>query len=132
MNDNASKRILIVEDDPFLRDFYQELLSSEGYTTDVAPDGEIAEEKIKQGGWSVVMLDIMLPKKDGLQILRDLQLQGPKIKNGPIVVLTNLGHDAVINEAFGLGASGYLIKSSMNPDQVLLEIKSFLQKPTNG
>lgn len=127
--DNASKKILIVEDDQFLRDFYQELLSSEGYTIDVAADGEIAESKIRQGGWNLIMLDIMLPKKDGLNILRDLKVQGPAKSNGPIVVLTNLGNDTIINQAFTMGASGYLIKSALNPDEVLTEIHSFLQKP---
>lgn len=128
MADGSSRKILIVEDDEFLRDFYQELLSSEGYTVDVAADGEVGLEKVRQGGWDLILLDIMLPKKDGLQILRDLQINGPSSPNGPIVALTNLGQDSVINQAFGLGASGYLIKSAMNPDEVLTEIHSFLQK----
>lgn len=126
--DNSKTKILIVEDDQFLRDFYQELLTSEGYTVDVASDGETALGKIKIGGWNLILLDIMLPKKDGLQILRDLKVQGPAQPNGPILVLTNLGHDTIINQAFELGASGYLIKSAMNPDEVLTEIHSFLQK----
>lgn len=131
MADNSGKKILIVEDDQFLRDFYQELLTSEGFFVDTAADGEIGLAKIRQGGWSLVMLDIMLPKKDGLNILQDLKTQPPDHANGPIVVITNLGNDTVINQAFGLGASGYLIKSAMNPDQVLVEIRSFLAKP-NG
>lgn len=128
MEDKKSKRILIVEDDQFLRDFYQELLSSEGYTVDVAADGEVALQKIIQGGWNLILLDIMLPKKDGLQILRDLKTSAVATPNGPIVALTNLGHDAVIDQAFELGANGYLIKSAMNPDEVLVEINSYLQK----
>ncbi len=131
MADNSGKKILIVEDDQFLRDFYQELLTSEGFIIDTAADGEIALQKIRQGGWNLVLLDIMLPKKDGLHILQDLKVQGPSQPIGPIVVLTNLGHDTVINQAFTLGANGFLIKSALNPDQVLAEIKNFLQKP-NG
>lgn len=126
--DNASKKILIVEDDQFLRDFYQELLTAEGYQIDVAPDGEIALEKLSKGGWDLVLLDIMLPKKDGLQILQDIKDKPPACAVGPIVVLTNLGHDTVINKAFVLGAGGYLIKSALNPDEVLKEVKSFLSK----
>lgn len=121
--ERKDKKILIIEDDQFLRDFYQELFTSEGYTVDVAADGVDGEAKIKLGGWSLVLLDIMLPKKDGLNILRDIKANPA---NGPIVVLTNLGHDAVINQAFALGASGYLIKSAMNPDEVLTEIDSYL------
>lgn len=120
-----------MEDDQFLRDFYQELLSSEKYVVDVAADGEVAETKIRQGGWNLIMLDIMLPKKDGLTILKDLKIQPPVKQNGPIVVLTNLGNDTVINQAFTLGAAGYLIKSALNPDEVLNELHSFLQKPVS-
>lgn len=126
--DKDSKRILIVEDDQFLRDFYQELLTAEGYQIDVASDGEIALDKLYKGNWDLVLLDIMLPKKDGLQILQDIKTNPPKTAIGPIVVLTNLGHDTVINKAFVLGARGYLIKSALNPDEVLKEVKSFLDK----
>lgn len=127
--DNSNNRILIVEDDQFLREFYQELLSTEGYTVDVSADGEEGLLKMGQGGWNLVLLDIMLPKKDGLQILRELQKKPPLKPNGPVVVLTNLGNDSVINEAFAAGANGYLIKSAMNPDGVLTEIDNFLHQP---
>ena len=125
---NAGKKILVVEDDQFLREFYQELLSSEGFSVDIAADGEIAFQKIKKGGWSLVLLDIMLPKKDGLHILNDLKNNPPENPNGLIVVLTNLGQDSVINQAFSLGAAGYLIKSSMNPAEVLSEIHGYLDR----
>lgn len=126
--ENKNKRILIVEDDQFLREFYQELLGAEGYIVDVASDGEVALLKIQQNEYDLVLLDIMLPKKDGTQILRDLKAKGPKSPEVRIVVLSNLGHDAVIKECFDLGAAGYLIKSALNPDQVLQEIKSYLDK----
>ena len=126
--ENSQKRILIIEDDQFLRDFYQELLTSEGYTVDVAGDGEAGLAKASDGGYSLILLDIMMPKKDGLQVLRDLKVNPPKKANDSIVVLTNLGQDAIIKQCFEMGASGYLIKSAMNPDQVLNEINSYLQK----
>lgn len=126
--DNSSKKILIVEDDQFIREFYQELLVAEGYNIDVAADGEVASQKTQIGGYDLVLLDIMLPKKDGLQILTQLRSQPPKVPNKAIVVLTNLGQDSVIKQCFDLGADGFLIKSSLNPDQVLVEIRNFLQK----
>ena len=125
--DNQQKRILIVEDDQFLREFYQELLQTEGYIVDVAADGEDGSRKMEQGGYSLVLLDIMLPKKGGLQVLRDIKVNPPKAANGPIVVLTNLGQDAIIKECFELGASGYMVKSALNPDQVLTEINNHLK-----
>lgn len=126
--DNQNKKILIVEDDQFLREFYQELLESEGFVVDVAQDGEVGFQKALSGGYHLILLDIMLPKKDGLQILRELKIQSPKQPNKIVVILTNLGQDAVTKECFNLGAAGFLIKSAMNPDQVLTEIKSYLQK----
>ncbi len=128
MEDKSKIRILIVEDDQFLREFYQELLQAEGFTVDAAVDGEMALVKIKEGGFNLIMLDIMMPKKDGLQVLREMKLFTPTQPNGNIVVLTNLGHDSIIKQCFELGASGYLVKSAMNPDQVLTEINSYLQK----
>lgn len=121
-------KILIVEDDQFIREFYEELFVQEGYEVDTASDGEAALTKIGQGNWSIILLDIMLPKIDGLGVLKELKNKFPNVKNGPIIVLTNLGNSTVINQAFNMGASGYLIKSALNPEEVLAEIKKFLTK----
>ncbi|MCR4306027.1 MAG: response regulator [Candidatus Daviesbacteria bacterium] len=125
--DNQQKKILIVEDDQFLREFYEELLVAEGYLVDTAPEGETGLSKIQNNSYDLVLLDLMLPKKDGVQILRDLKASPPKSPQ-TIVVLTNLGQDTIIRECFNLGANGYLIKSALNPDQVLTEVRTYLQK----
>ena len=65
---------------------------------------------------------------DGLEVLRRLRDHKPKTPNGPVVLLTNLGQDAIIKEGFSLGATGYIIKSAMTPDQVLEEVKVFLKQ----
>jgi two-component system response regulator ArlR len=118
-------RILLVEDDTFLSDLYRDLLTGEGYEVDLAGDGEVGQKKILQGGYDLVLLDIMMPKKDGLTILKELSDE-QKAKAGQIVMLTNLGQEAIIKEGFSLGAVGYLIKSALAPDQVLAEVQSFL------
>ena len=123
-----AQRILVVEDDQFLRELYNELLRDEGYDVDLAPDGEEGLAKILKGGYDLVLLDIMLPKIDGLEVLRRVKKQTTQTPNGAVVLLTNLGQDSIIKEGFNLGASGYLIKSAMNPDQVLAEVKVFLNK----
>lgn len=128
MTDFKGKKVLIVEDDEVLRSLYVELLSTEGVAVDEAADGDIGWEKIHQGGYDLVVLDIVLPRKDGMEILRQLQKNKSKKTNGPIVILTNLGQDSIINQGFSLGASGYIIKSAFNPDQVLTELKNFLAK----
>ena len=123
-----AQKILVVEDDQFLRELYNQLLTEEGYEVDLAADGEEGLTKISKGGYDLVLLDIMLPKMDGLEILRRYKKQPSEKPNGSVVLLTNLGQDSIIKEGFNLGASGYLIKSSMNPDQVLSEVKVFLTK----
>lgn len=125
-----AQKILVVEDDEFLRELYDELLKGEGYEVTLAVDGEQGLTKVSQGGYDLILLDIMLPKMDGLEVLRILKNKPPQQKNGPTVLLTNLGQDSIIKEGFALGASGYLIKSAMNPDQVLSEVKVFLNKNT--
>lgn len=129
--ENKTKRILIVEDDQFLREFYQELLTAEGYSVDIAADGEIGLAKLEEGGFDLVLLDIMLPKKDGVNILKEIRLKNPQKPNGAIVILTNLGQESLIRQCFDLGAVGYLIKSALQPDQVIDEIKSYLSRSTS-
>lgn len=121
-------RILIVEDDRFLRELYEELLRDEGFEVATAEDGEEGLEKMRDGGYDLVLLDILLPKRDGLDILRELKKSGPAHPNGPIVLLTNLGQDSIIKEGFELGAESYLIKSALTPDQVLHEVRTTLAK----
>ena len=123
-----AKRILVIEDDQFLRELYDELLREESYEVELAADGQEGLDKVSRGGYDLILLDIMLPKIDGLEILRRLRAKPPEKPNGATVLLTNLGQDSIIKEGFNLGASGYLIKSAMNPDQVLSEVKVFLSK----
>lgn len=127
-----AQKILVVEDDQFLRELYDELLKEEGYEITLAEDGEKGLAQIQKGGFDLILLDIMLPKIDGLEILRRVKNKPPENPNGSTVLLTNLGQDSIIKEGFSLGASGYLIKSAMNPDQVLSEVKVFLSKGNTG
>lgn len=122
------EKILVVEDDEILKDLYVELLKDEGYAVDAAVDGEEGLRKIQEGGWDLILLDIILPKMDGLQIMEKIKESPPKNQNGPIVFLTNLGNDQAINKGLQLGGTGYLIKSQLTPPDVLHEIRTFLAK----
>jgi len=121
------EKILIIEDDEFLSSLYKELLEEEGYLVDLEKDGEAGLETAEGGGYDLILLDIMLPKMDGLQILQSLGAGGLG-KNGPVVMLTNLGQDSIVKDALKRGASGFLIKSSLTPDQILHEVRVFLNK----
>lgn len=120
------KKVLVVEDDKFLRDLYLDLLKSAGFTCDQAEDGDTALTKITSGGYDLVLLDVMLPKLDGLSILRKLKATPPATPNGAIVMLSNLGQDDAQKQALDLGAKGYMIKSDYTPDQALAKFQSFV------
>ena len=81
---------------------------------------------MQKGGYDLVLLDIVLPKMDGIHILETLKSSPPAVPNRHVVILSNLGHDDIIGNAISLGASGYLIKSDYTPDQIVDRVKEFL------
>src|SRR4051812_36891440 len=117
--DNSTKKILVVEDEQYLRDLYVEILKTEGYQVDQASDGEEGFTAMHKGGYDLIMLDIMLPKMDGFQILEKLQTDKPLLPNNCVIVLTNLSKDANIARGISLGARGYMIKADYTPDQII-------------
>lgn len=126
-------KVLIIEDEPFLRDLYIDTLSPEGYRLDSASDGEQALQKMREGGWNLILLDIILPKMSAFQIMETLSNdQDFKSTNtAPIVFLTNLDNDSDIKKALDLGGAGYLIKSQITPGDLIREVKMYLQKKRN-
>lgn len=122
------KRILIAEDDEFLRDLYSDVLKGEGYSVETATDGEQALQKVTQGGWDLILLDIIMPKASGLDVARKLQQNPPANPNKCIVFLTNLDKGEEIKEALLLG-NGYLIKSQITPGDLVKEVKLYLSQP---
>lgn len=120
------QKILLVEDDLYIREVYQEILTDGGFETDTAVDGEEGLLKIKNGGYNLILLDLMMPKLDGIEVLKNLKQSQTAKANGPIILLTNLAHESVIKEAEELGAKSYMSKSDLNPDQLLEKVKSFL------
>jgi len=121
-----AKRILIVEDDKFTRELYEEFLKGAGLSVDTAIDGEDGLSKIKIGGYDLILLDVMMPKMDGLDVLRALKSEPPVVANGPVVLLTNLTHDPVINMAKDLGVKDNLVKSDITPGDLLEYINKML------
>src|SRR3989344_5076190 len=121
----TTKKILLVEDEDFIRELYVRQLAKEGFLVKSAPDGQTGLNLLKTEQFDLLLLDIMLPGMNGLQLLREFKTQNP---NSPMVtiLLTNLGQEAVIKEGFELGAQAYLIKASYTPDQVVNEVKNAL------
>lgn len=119
------KKILLVEDEQFIRDLYTRELTKSGFQVTSAQDGQSGLDQLKQQAFEVLLLDIMLPGMNGLQLLREFKTQNPT-STMITILLTNLGQEAVIKEGFELGAQAYLIKASYTPEQVVNEVKSIL------
>ena len=124
---NNPKKILLVDDDESLRQMYNMIFTKEGHTFTTADDGVKGLAKIREGGWDLILLDLMMPNMDGVGVLKALQEEPGKCEpNCPIVVLSNAGYGTVAKEAEGLGAKGFLMKADMLPKDLLAALKNYL------
>jgi two-component system, OmpR family, response regulator ResD len=119
------KAILLVEDEEAMRELYSEILRDAGYKVLEAQDGDIGLKRALEDDWDLLLLDVMLPGEDGLHILKYVK-ENERIKSRPVILLTNLGSEPIINEAFAVGADGYLIKSEITPDKIVSEVNNYL------
>jgi len=121
------EKVLLVEDDLFIRELYVEVLKHEGFNVLTADDGE-AGLKLGQDNpdAAIMLLDIMLPKMHGIDILKNLK-SAEATKILPVVILTNLTEENVVQEALHLGAAGYLVKVRFTPPQVVEKVKEFIK-----
>ncbi len=122
---NAEARVLIVEDDQFLRDLLTTKLEKENFEVIAAIDGPGGVEKISNSNPDVVLLDIILPGIDGFEILKRIRSNvRMEIAKIPIILLSNLGQEADIEKGRALGANDYLIKSNFTIDEIIEKIRS--------
>ena len=120
-------KILIVEDDRFLRELLITKLKKEGYSILEAANGDEALSQIKDSGPHLVLLDLVLPGTDGFQVL---QLLRESIQNNtvPVIVLSNLGSREDIDKAMGLGAKEFLVKAHHTPQEIVEKIRKVLDE----
>ena len=123
-------KILIVEDDPFLRNLLIKKITDAGYDLEAAITGEEALEKIKSKP-DLVLLDIILPGINGFDVLRQVK-SDPRLKNIPIVALTNLGSERDVKQASELGAEDFWVKAYLTPDEIIEKIKNILKESKDG
>ncbi len=119
------RKILIAEDDFFIRDIYSKVFSLSGYDVTVAVDGGEALEKIKAQLFDIILLDIMMPRMTGIDVLKNVRALSTPAKSTPIFIITNLGQQNVIEQAFKLGMDGYILKSQVSPQQIVEEINNY-------
>ena len=120
------QHILLVEDDPFLSDIYSTKLENAGFGLSVAYDGEDVFKKIEEKIPELILLDIVLPKMDGFEVLKKLKADS-RFNKIPVILLTNLGQKEDIDKGMSLGAQDYLIKANFIPSEIVEKIKSFLK-----
>jgi DNA-binding response OmpR family regulator len=118
-------KILIVEDDKFVAELYEHQFTKQGFVVKVVGDGEAALYSVGAEKFSLVLLDIMIPKIDGLEVLKKMKAN-PAIKDIPVVILSNLGQEELIKQALQTGAKAYIVKSLYTPMQVVAEVRSIL------
>ncbi|HIC92609.1 MAG TPA: response regulator [Syntrophaceae bacterium] len=119
-------KILIVEDDKFLRELIVRKLKKEGYEIFEVVDGEEGLKKIKELKPDLVLLDLILPTIDGFEVLSKKK-DDPEIKKIPVIILSNLGQKEDIEKGLRLGAVDYLVKASFTPQEIVQKIKNLLE-----
>lgn len=118
-------KVLLVEDDRFLSEMYATKLLESGFEVETAFDGEEGLFKARSFKPKVVFLDIVLPKKDGFEVLKTLQDEG-LLAQMKVIALTNLGQKEEVEKGMSLGASDYIIKAHFTPTEVVAKAKKLL------
>ena len=123
-----TKKILLVEDDKEIREIYQLKFKLSGYDIDVVEDGLEAIKMIKEKKPSLVLLDILIPSKDGFEVLKEINsIDSEEIKAIKFVMLSNLSNEEDMKEAKQLGAIDYLVKAKNSPKEVVDRVKIILE-----
>ena len=121
------KSILLADDDITLREMYSERLKAEGFTVETAQDGQEALEKATELLPNAILLDIMMPKMNGLDVLKKLKEQD-ETKHIPVIILTALIQDREKMESVTRGADDYIVKSEAMPGDVIAKVHGVLEK----
>lgn len=120
------KKILIVEDDRSLQKALTQILEKHQYVTRSAFDGEAGLQEAEREKPDLILLDIILPKKDGFGFMKEMK-ENPAIASIPVIVLTNLEDSTDIERAFGLGARAFLVKTNYQLEEVVAKIEQTLK-----
>lgn len=122
---SGATKVLVVEDDQFLRDLIIKKLEEEGFATKQAVDGEEGLRLIREEKPNIVLLDLILPGIDGFELLKQVKADA-SLSNIPILILSNLGQKDDVDRAFELGAKDYLIKAHFTPGEIVQRVREIL------
>ena len=120
-------KVLVIEDDKFLRDLMIQKLTKEGFSVREALDGEEGLKIAVEDPPDLILLDLILPRIDGFGVLEKMKGE-PKLAGKPVLVLSNLGQKEDVTRALSLGAADFLIKSNFTLSEVVEKIKTIVKK----
>jgi len=112
------KKILLVEDEEIIIDLLQRKLTKEGYEISVARDGEEGLEKMREIEPDLILLDVVMPKMGGFEVMEEMN-KDEELKKIPVIVISNSGQPVEIDRAIKLGAKDWLIKTEFDPQEVI-------------
>ena len=121
-----ASKILIIEDDKFLRGLIAQKLKAEGYEVIEAAEGREGLEKVKKEKPNLVLLDLVLPGIDGFEVLKKIK-EDPSTSFLPVIILSNLGQKESVEKGLKMGAVDYLIKAHFTPTEIIEKVKNNLK-----
>jgi len=125
----TTQTILVVEDDKVLRDILVDQLKSHGYAAEEAEDGEVALQKMTAQKPDLILLDILMPNKGGMEVMEEMN-RDPNLVHIPVVIISNSGQPVEIERAKQLGAKDFLIKAVFEPSEVIEKVRGVLSNVT--
>ncbi len=122
-------QILLVEDEPLLANLLKQRLEREGFGVAVARDGEEGLKLLREQRFSLLLLDIILPKISGFELMETMRAD-PQLGQVPVIIISNLGQDSDVAKGESLGAAAYFVKAKISIDELIEEVRKFLASRT--
>ena len=126
-NQTTGKKIFIAEDDQFLSNAYRVKLTKDGFDVKLVADGQELLNLLKTEKPDIIILDLLMPVKDGFETLKEIKTD-PSLKNIPVIIASNLGQKNDIDQGLSLGAVDYIIKSDLSLEDLVAKIRTLLAK----
>lgn len=120
-----TKKILLVEDEPLLANLLKQRLEKDGIEVTLARDGEEALARLRESKPDLILLDIILPKISGFELMETLQAD-PQFERAPVIVISNLGQESDVARGAALGAIEYFVKAKVSIEELVEHVKTFL------
>jgi len=126
---DSAKKVMLIEDDRFLSSLIKARLEKDGITIAQAFDGEDAIKRLPEERPDLVILDLIMPKTNGFEVLKSISLM-PGLERTPVVIVSNLAQDSDIEKAQQLGAKAYFVKVKISIDDLIGKIETLVQQPS--